>query len=134
MVSEEKIRIMTKLAQDESELYKAEIREAKYFRGDFIRNCCMKFLSGYTASYILVLVLLALYYVDNLIIHVSEINFQKLGLIILGIYLGVFLLILMISIRVYARQYDQGRRKLREYKFDLSRLQKYYKDSQEGGV
>ena len=66
MVNEKKVRLMTQLALDEKRFYKDELDESGYFRSDYIRSNTLKVLLGYSISYLLIMGLVAMYYVDYL--------------------------------------------------------------------
>lgn len=74
MVNEKKVRLMTQLALDEKRFYKDELDESGYFRSDYIRSNTLKVLLGYSISYLLIMGLVAMYYVDYLFTNVVQMD------------------------------------------------------------
>ena len=60
MVNEEKLRIMVNLARYEQEPLHTELKEAGYYRIDYIRSHLLVTLWSYSVAYVLVLLLVAL--------------------------------------------------------------------------
>lgn len=79
MVNEKKVRLMTQLALDEKRFYKDELDESGYFRSDYIRSNTLKVLLGYSISYLLIMGLVAMYYVDYLFYKCSADGYAEHG-------------------------------------------------------
>ena len=134
MFNEEKVRLMTKLAIDETKLYKEEIEQSGYYRSDYIRAHTMKVLWAYSLSYLLLLGLLALYHLEYLFVNVVRLNIRELALVIGGIYAGILIVVIMFCILYYSAKYTRSRKDLRVYMAQLKELEEFYAKNKEGGT
>lgn len=127
MVNEKKVRLMTQLALDEKRLYKDELDESGYFRSDYIRSNTLKVLLGYSISYLLIMGLVAMYYVDYLFTNVVQMDMQSMVWLAGCIYVGLLLIITLF----YMTKYTNNRKRLRKYMMEIDKLQKFYRDSKD---
>lgn len=133
MVNEEKVRIMTQIALDETKNCKEEIRESGYYRSDYVRIHTLKVMWAYTISYLLVLMLVALYHLEYLFVNIVRLDYRSLGAVILGLYVSMMMVCILISTLYYSAKYKKDRRKLKTYFSKLKFLEEYYMKSREGG-
>ena len=127
MVNEKKVRLMTQLALDEKRFYKDELDESGYFRSDYIRSNTLKVLLGYSISYLLIMGLVAMYYVDYLFTNVVQMDMQSMVWLAGCIYVGLLLIITLF----YMTKYTNNRKRLRKYMMEIDKLQKFYRDSKD---
>ena len=131
MVNEKKVRLMTQLALDEKRFYKDELDESGYFRSDYIRSNTLKVLLGYSISYLLIMGLVAMYYVDYLFTNVVQMDMQSMVWLAGCIYVGLLLIITLFCVLFYMTKYTNNRKRLRKYMMDIDKLQKFYQDSKD---
>ena len=131
MVNEKKVRLMTQLALDEKLLYKDELDESGYFRSDYIRSNTLKVLLGYSISYLLIMGLVAMYYVDYLFTNVVQMDMQSMVWLAGCIYVGLLLIITLFCVLFYMTKYTNNRKRLRKYMMEIDKLQKFYRDSKD---
>lgn len=131
MVNEKKVRLMTQLALDEKRFYKDELDESGYFRSDYIRSNTLKVLLGYSISYLLIMGLVAMYYVDYLFINVVQMDMQSMVWLAGCIYVGLLLIITLFCVLFYMTKYTNNRKRLRKYMMEIDKLQKFYRDSKD---
>lgn len=131
MVNEEKVRLMTQLALDEKRFYKDELDESGYFRSDYIRSNILKVLLGYSISYLLIMGLVAMYYVDYLFTNAVQMDMQSMVWLAGSIYVGLLLIITLFCVLFYTTKYTNNRKRLRKYMMEIDKLQKFYRDSKE---
>lgn len=134
MVSEEKIRLMTRIAMDEAVDLKDEIEDGAKFRLEYVLSHTLKIFSGVTVSYLLILCLVALYHIEYLVANAIHLEYRRILLFCLGIYLGVALLTILFSSVYFTLHYPKMRRKVKKYLADLELLQDYYDKDKEGGA
>lgn len=132
MVNEKKVRIMTRLALDESKRYKQDIEVAAYYRSDYIRSRTIRVFWGVSMSYILLLALIVLYHMEYLFVNVVKLDYRSLGFIVLSIYASLIILCLLISVMYYSAKYTKSRKHLRDYMGKLKELEEFYEEDQEG--
>lgn len=131
MVNEKKVRLMTQLALDEKRFYKDELDESGYFRSDYIRSNTLKVLLGYSISYLLIMGLVAMYYVDYLFTNVVQMDMQSMVWLAGCIYVGLLLIITLFCVWFYMTKYTNNRKRLRKYMMEIDKLQKFYRDSKD---
>ena len=131
MVNEKKVRLMTQLALDEKRFYKDELDESGYFRSDYIRSNTLKGLLGYSISYLLIMGLVAMYYVDYLFTNVVQMDMQSMVWLAGCIYVGLLLIITLFCVLFYMTKYTNNRKRLRKYMMEIDKLQKFYRDSKD---
>lgn len=131
MVNEKKVRLMTQLALDEKRFYKDELDESGYFRSDYIRSNTLKVLLGYSISYLLIMGLVAMYYVDYLFTNVVQMDMQSMvmagRMYICRIIIDHYLVLCV----VLYDKYTNNRKRLRKYMMEIDKLQKFYRDSKD---
>lgn len=131
MVNEKKVRLMTQLALDEKRFYKDELDESGYFRSDYIRSNTLKVLLGYSISYLLIMGLVAMYYVDYLFTNVVQMDMQSMVWLAGCIYVGLLLIITLFCVLFYMTKYTNNRKRLRKYMMEIDKLQKFYRDNKD---
>ena len=131
MVNEKKVRLMTQLALDEKRFYKDELDESGYFRSDYIRSNTLKVLLGYSISYLLIMGLVAMYYVDYLFTNVVQMDMQSMVWLAGCIYVGLLLIITLFCVLFYMTKYTNNRKRLRKYMMEIDKMQKFYRDTKE---
>lgn len=131
MVNEKKVRLMTQLALDEKRFYKDELDESGYFRSDYIRSNTLKVLLGYSISYLLIMGLVAMYYVDYLFTNVVQMDMLSMVWLAGCIYVGLLLIITLFCVLFYMTKYTNNRKRLRKYMMEIDKLQKFYRDSKD---
>ena len=131
MVNEKKVRLMTQLALDEKRFYKDELDESGYFRSDYIRSNTLKVLLGYSISYLLIMGLVAMYYVDYLFTNVVQMDMQSMVWLAGCIYVGLLLIITLFCVLFFMTKYTNNRKRLRKYMMEIDKLQKFYRDSKD---
>ena len=78
MLNEEKVILMTKLASYEKREGKANMSVSSYFRGDYISLHLLKAVIVSTISYFIGFGLYWLYYIEDLLENMYEIDFMLL--------------------------------------------------------
>jgi len=126
MVSEEKVRIMTQIALDETKKHKEIISEGGYYKSDYVRSHVASAIGNCTVSYLLVLFLVALYHADYIFVNVARLEYHKIGIVILGVYAIFAVSSIFISYFYFTAKYAKGRPAMREYYSHLQKLEDYY--------
>lgn len=131
MVNEKKVRIMTQIALDEMKYYKKEISEGGYYKSDYVRSHVISTLCSVTFSYLLVLFLVAFYHADYIFVNVARLDYQKIGIVVFGIYVSLMILVFFLSYRYFSYKYATNKIILREYCQKLKELDDFYQESKE---
>lgn len=133
MVNEEKLRIMTKLAKYEREPSLTEIKEAGFFRLDYIRSHLLVTVWNYSVAYALVLLLVALYHFEYLVSAIRLQEIRNLVFAVVAVYLLLLLGCAFFSVLIYSAQYHSIQKRRREYLKELKKMEVFYSQTREGG-
>ncbi|MDE6615748.1 MAG: hypothetical protein K2K35_04220 [Lachnospiraceae bacterium] len=129
MVNEEKMRIMIKIAQYESELGGKVINEGGYYKTDYVRLHTLSFVLNVSVAYIFVLALIALYNMDYIFLNFVTINYAKLFIEIFMPYISIIIICTLVSNIYFTGKYKSSREEIKKYYTELKRLEQYYTDS-----
>ncbi|MCI7061541.1 MAG: hypothetical protein MR965_04995 [Lachnospiraceae bacterium] len=133
MVNEEKLRIMTNLARYEQEPLHTELKEAGYYRIDYIRSHLLVTIWSYSVAYVLVLFLVALYHFEYLLSKFRIPEIENLIFAVLAIYLLLLLGCAFFTVLIYSAKYHRIQQKRRAYLAELKKMELFYKQSGEVG-
>lgn len=126
MVNEEKVKIMTAIAHKEKK-YGNKIQDsAFYYKNDYVKKNVLFVLWNYTVGFCLVLILIALYNIDYLLLNFVKINYVYIGIALLFSYLLILIVSGFISKIFYQEKYDNEQKMFEKYRNDVIRLKKYY--------
>lgn len=122
MLNEKRIRIMMDLSRYENKHGKEELRIARYYRSDYLGFALFRNFFLVTLGYVIILALVALYYMEYLLNNVHNMNI----IYVAGIIVAGYLIILAVySIATYVRftiKYKRGRRGVHLYDKKLAEL------------
>lgn len=131
MLNEEKVKLMTKLAIYESEDGKAELKIGEYRKKDYISSRRIITLILITLGYLLLLSLYAYFQAERLIDGLYTMNFFWLGIMLLSGYILIIIFYIMISNKLYTKQYKKARKNIKPYYLNLKKLNKIYQKEQQ---
>lgn len=130
MISKERVKYMTKLAQYDGKNTRNTKRVETYFRKDYIAMELIKsFLAG-TVAFFLMLGAWALYDLEQII---DEINQSDLMSFVVGMairYVLFMAVYLVLTYIIYNRRYTRGRKELKEYYHRLKQVNGLYRDEE----
>ena len=130
MLSEEKIILMTRLAEFEQGAGQIDLKRTNYYKTDYIRWQIIKTLLSVTGAVFLVLLLVALYNAEYLITNALELDFVNIGKYILVIYIGTSIFFVCLTIAISSIQYEQSKRRVKEYYANMNNLLEYYEEEE----
>lgn len=126
MLNEEKVRVMTRLAIYEQGEGKAYLPISKYYRSDYIGLALIKNFFLVSIAYVVLIALIALYYLDELLETIHKMNLIRLGA---KIIIGYIVLLILYSVIVYVIQtvrYSRAKKSIKNYYMQLGKLAKIY--------
>lgn len=126
MISEQRVKLMTRLAAYEQKEGKQNEEIGSYFRGDYISLQILKSVISATLAFLLIIALFVLYDSEWFLSDIYKIDiaeYVKKLLIYYGVFTGVYVLI---SYVVYSIRYRKAKRRLKVYFNNLKRLQILY--------
>ncbi|MBQ3516500.1 MAG: hypothetical protein IJA29_04675 [Lachnospiraceae bacterium] len=126
MISEQRVKLMTRLAAYEQKEGKKNEEIGSYFRGDYISLQILKSVISATTAFLLIVGLFVLYDSELFLSDIYKIDildYLKKLILYYFIFTGAYVLI---SYIVYAIRYRKAKRRLKVYFNNLRRLQILY--------
>lgn len=126
MISEQRVKLMTRLAAYEQKEGKKNEEIGSYFRGDYISLQVLKSIINATLAFALIVALFVLYDSELFLSDIYKIDildYVKKLILYYFIFTGVYVLI---SYVVYAIKYRKAKKRLKVYFNNLKRLQILY--------
>ena len=126
MISEQRVKLMTRLAAYEQKEGKENEEIGSYFRGDYISLQILKSVISATMAFILIVALFVFYDSELFMTDIYKIDIMEYVKKIVFYYLGFTGIYVIISYIVYAIRYRKAKNRLKIYFNNLKRLQILY--------
>lgn len=126
MISEQRVKLMTRLAAYEKSEGKRNEEIGSYFRGDYISLQLLKSILSATMAFVLIVGLFVLYDTELLIEDIYTVDLMEYVKKLILYYVGFTGIYTLISYVVYAVRYRKAKRRLKVYFNNLKRLQILY--------
>ncbi|MDO5402018.1 MAG: hypothetical protein Q4F11_01140 [Eubacteriales bacterium] len=119
--------MMTKMAIYEKNEGRKMIKNARYFKGDYIAFGILKTLIATTFAYIIMMVLYALCNAEALVEDFNTLDYGAIGQKAAVYYVIMVVIFGVVSGIVYNYQYEKSRAGLKRYFSRLNKLERFYK-------
>lgn len=129
MLNEKKIHVMTKLSMMEQDGEKFQIKD--YYMGDYVRYHLIKTIIRVTIGYLFVLLIAAVYNIEILINSAVSIDYNRIGIYALLIYVLLLVVYVIGSFVHYIHKYKRAQRYVSRYEKGLGILRRFYQDDSE---
>ncbi len=129
MLNEKKIHVMAKLSMMEKNKEQFEIKD--YYMGDYIRFYLLKTVIRVTIGYVLVLLLTAFYNAELLINSAVVLDYKRIGINALLIYVLLLFCYTIGSLIRYHHKYKRAQRYVSRYEKGLGILRRFYQNDSE---
>ena len=126
MISEQRVKLMTRLAAYEEGEGKKNAEIGSYFRGDYISLQILKSVASATLAFLLIVGLYILYDSELFMSEIYKIDIMDYVRKIIIYYVSFTAVYVVISYVIYAIRYRKAKRRLRVYFNNLRRLQILY--------
>ena len=126
MLRGDKIRLMHKIAQYEKSAEEYERPAKEYFRGDYLSMHLLQSFFSYTLSYLLILGVFLLYFLERILNAVNVSIVLRFVLRCVVIYAVGLLLFELVTYFVFRRRYEESAARREEHLRCLKRLKKRY--------
>ena len=126
MISEQRVKLMTRLAAYEQKEGQQNEEIGSYFRDDYISFQLLKSIIYATVAFLLIVGLFVLYDSELFMSDIYKIDILEYAKKLLIYYLGFTGVYVLISYIVYAIRYRKAKKRLRVYFNNLKRLQILY--------
>lgn len=127
MISEERVRIMTKMSLYEKRIGEQDLKISNYYKKDYSSLNTLITILWITVGYA---IMAGLVVVSNLDALMENLTMQKmifLGIVAVGGYLVILIAYLIGASMFYKKKHNVAKRRVKQYYRDLSRLGKIYK-------
>lgn len=126
MVSEEKVKIMTKLALYEQK-EKKSIKASSYYKNDYVGFNMINTALLVTICYVAILAIVGVCRMDYFMKHITEMDIWGWGRKLIILYIAIVIVYMLLAYIVYSVKYKVMQESNREYTEDLKRLSRIYK-------
>ena len=126
MISEQRVKLMTRLAAYEQKEGKKNEEIGSYFRGDYISLQILKSVISATMAFILIVALFVLYDSELFLSDIYKIDILEYVKKLIMYYFAFTGVYVLISYVVYAIRYRKAKKRLKVYFNNLKRLQILY--------
>lgn len=126
MLNENKVKMMTKMAIYEKNEGKKMLRNARYYKGDYVALAALKSTITTTLAFIIIVIMIAISNTETIIKQINSMDYAMLGKKI-AVYYIISLIVYAIISGVYsAYQYDKSRSGIKRYFMRLNKLERFY--------
>ena len=126
MISEQRVKLMTRLAAYEQKEGKKNEEIGSYFRGDYISLQILKSVISATMAFILIVALFVFYDSELFLSDIYKIDILEYVKKLIMYYFAFTGVYVLISYVVYAIRYRKAKKRLKVYFNNLKRLQILY--------
>ncbi|MBO4336703.1 MAG: hypothetical protein J5842_01350 [Lachnospiraceae bacterium] len=126
MLSEERIKLMTKMAAYEENEGRQYMSIGSYFRSDYMGKQIIRSIISATIAFLLVLGLYLFYHMESLMQDIYKIDLLALGKTILYRYAIFVAAYSVLTYIIYSFRYSRARKSLRKYYDNLKQLLAIY--------
>ena len=126
MLSEERIKLMTKMAAYEENEGRQYMSIGSYFRSDYMGKQIIRSIISATIAFLLVLGLYLFYHMESLMQDIYKIDLLALGKTILYRYAIFVAGYSVLTYIIYSFRYSRARKSLRKYYDNLKQLLAIY--------
>ena len=135
MLSEEKIKLMTKLAIYEQKEGRIDLPTSKYYKSDYLSIKMINSTITVSVGYVLLLLIFVVVNAENLITKAIGMDIMSIVRTLLVSYIAVIIINGIVTYIVYSRKFKQSRENLKIYNGMLKELYAIYKkeESAEAG-
>ncbi len=126
MLNENKIKMMTKMAIYEKNEGRRMLKNARYYKGDYIAFGVLKSFIATTFSYMILVVMYVLCNLESLVADINTMDYAVIGKKLGGYYVVMLVVFAIITGLVYAYQYDCSRKGMKRYFSRLNKLERFY--------
>lgn len=126
MLNEKRVKHMVKLASYESKYGTEDVKVSTYFKNDYISlNLIFTFIWT-TISYVLMVAILGLAYMDLLLDNLTLMRIVYIGGAVVGIYIVVLIASLVFAGWFYKKRHLRARKHIKVYRGNLEKLESIY--------
>ena len=124
MIHSKKVRLMTQCAIYQKHEGADDLKIAKFFRADYIRLEVVKTILGVTLGYLFIIGMIIMYHLEFLIANALNLNYQMLGMKILGYYILILAGYIVFAVGRYRYLHMKSHKRLGRYYKMLGRIRK----------
>jgi len=123
MLSEEKIKLMTKLAVYEKHNGKKTIKLTKYFQLDYVGWNMLKTGVAVTIGYLLFVAAYLVYHLESFVENIYTMDYLAFGKELVSRYAVILISYMAVTFLIYNFKYSHGMKSLKRYQKNLKRIE-----------
>lgn len=123
MLSEEKIKLMTKLSIYEKRTGKKTMKLTKYFQMDYVSWNMLKTGVAVTVGYLLIVAVYIVYHFETFVEEIYTMDYIALGREIVTRYAMLLAGYMAITFLIYSVRYSWGMKSLKRYQKNLKKIE-----------
>lgn len=124
MLSEERIRLMTKMASYEEGEGKEYMPIKQYYRKDYVALGMLKSFITSSIAFGILFLCWILYKMENITEILAGRDLTELGIFVLAVYIGFVAVYQVIALLVYNRRYTRATLSIKEYHSLMKKVQR----------
>ncbi len=124
MLSEERIRLMTKMASYEEGEGKEYMPIKQYYRKDYVTLGLLKSFVTSSIAFGILLLCWILYEMEHITENLASRDLAELGSFVLALYIGFVAVYQVIALLVYNRRYTKATVSMKEYHSLMKKVQR----------
>lgn len=132
MLSTERIKKMIRLSDYENGLGSTDLSRVHYDKADYIRLQALHTAGAVLTSYVLVVVLVAMYYLDDLLYQTISVSWGIVLPFALTAAVGILVFAVVVSCVRASAAYDESKLRSEEYYATLQELMQLYEKEEQG--
>jgi hypothetical protein len=126
LLNENKVKMMTKMAIYEKSQGRRMLKNARYYKSDYIALSVLKSTIATTFAYIIIVLMYVLCDIEQLVSEINTLDYAVIGRKLGLYYIAMLVLFAVISGAVSAYQYNHSRSGLKKYFSRLNKLERFY--------
>lgn len=126
MLSQERIKLMTKMAAYEEKEGKTYMSIGSYFRSDYMGMQVLRSIISATLAYLIVCGLYIYYHMETLLQDIYKMDLMVLGKQVLFYYVIFVAVYALLTYIIYSFRYSRAKRSLKRYYRHLKQLAALY--------
>lgn len=126
MLNEERVKLMIKLASYESVQGNEDFKISSYYRNDYTSLRTIITLIWSTIGYAIAVGIIGIVFMDKLLSNMTLSRCITIGVVVVVAYILLLLICGLVVSRIYHRNYNEAKQRVKKYYRDLVRLNRMY--------
>lgn len=126
MLNEKRVKHMVKLASYETKNGEKDVKAGSYLKKDYVKLNMLLTFFWTTLGYVLVVVILAMTYMDTIVEELTTVEWILLLIAVVGVYVVLLITYEVHTSRIYQKKHTAAKKNVKKFLRDLEILEKMY--------